>query len=174
MNALAKKYARAFFNLFKDALSVSSIDRCKEFVQFMQDRRRALYYMQLSLLSDMIKQQIILDELARFRLDKIFRRLVDLLTAHKNLYLIADIISVLIELYAHYNNRIEFTALSAHALTDKQLHVIEQFLVQKTGKTIVLTPRIDKELIAGIKLSSATLRWEYSVRRQLRALNKLL
>lgn len=174
MNLLAKKYARAFFNLFKDTLSLSVINHCQDFVRFMQDHKRALYYMQLSLLSDAVKQQIIIDELSRFKLDKLFKKLVDLLTAHKNLYLIADIVSALVELYTQYYNRIKFTALSSHELTDKQLRTIEKFLAEKTGKIIVLTPRIDKGLIAGIKLSSATLRWEYSVRKQLKALNRIL
>ena len=68
----------------------------------------------------------------------------------------------------------EFSVLSAHDLDKKELTTIQHFLEEKTKKTIIYNHKINKDLIAGIRLLSNTLLWEHSIAQQLRDAEQLL
>jgi F0F1-type ATP synthase delta subunit len=63
-----------------------------------------------------------------------------------------------------------FSIKSAQALSNNQLDSVKKYLATKTGRSIIATTAVDKELIAGIRAQSSTFLLEYSLAQQLRAL----
>jgi len=65
-----------------------------------------------------------------------------------------------------------FNITSSHHLDISDLEIIEKFLAFKTGKKIISHHNLNKKLIAGIRLESNTLLWEYSIYKQCETLRK--
>jgi F0F1-type ATP synthase delta subunit len=102
-----------------------------------------------------------------------FERLIDLLIEQQRLSLFPKILGYVVQFYYETHDIMEFTIESSHPLDIAQLQEIVVFLEQKTGKKIIYTTLINKELIAGIKLFSTIYGWEHSVRKYLRALGSI-
>ena len=67
----------------------------------------------------------------------------------------------------------EFSIQTAQEIDDKQLESIKRFLGHLVNKNIIGIPSIDTSLIAGLRLQSNEYMWEYSVRKQIKALQAL-
>ena len=77
------------------------------------------------------------------------------------------------QLYKNQINSIEFSIQSAQEIDDKQFESIKQFLGRLTNKKIIGIPSVDTSPIAGLRLQSNEYLWEYSVRKQIKALQAL-
>ena len=70
-------------------------------------------------------------------------------------------------LYKRRNKILSFTISTAHPLTQEAVESVKQFLERVTGCDIIYEYKIDKSLIAGMRLQSETLLWEHSVKKNL-------
>jgi F0F1-type ATP synthase delta subunit len=82
--------------------------------------------------------------------------------------LFADILEKIYELFCERNNLVLFKITSTAELTKDELGGLERFLHTKSGKQVRCTCTIDRRLIAGIRVQSGSLLWEYSVDQKLR------
>lgn len=114
------------------------------------------------------------EALAKFQLEGSFIRLVKLLATHKRIFLIHDVLKQLCEEYKLRNKITSFVISSSHDLKAEELSEITQFLVRLTNHEIMSDYKIDKSLIAGIRLQSNTGIWEYSIRKQLAQMQQLI
>lgn len=169
---LAKKYARAFTNIFIDKLNFDEIKKLEEFISFINQHKQTLFYLKLSFKKDEDAQLILWKLIEQFDINIIFKKLVDLLIADKRISLLPMVFDYIIKIYKERYNIMNFTIVSSHKLNEDKIKVIQDFLVRNTGKTIIYTVKIDKRLIAGLKLYSHTLGWEHSVSQQLIALSQ--
>ncbi len=169
-NTLARKYAKAFINVFIDKLDTQEMEHVKRLATFLGQHRRVLFYVQLSFLDGETTKKDFLDLLIKFNLDSLFKSLINLLEQQQRLFLLPKILEYIVRLYNEQHGIMEFTIVSSHRLNEPELNQIVDFLSEKTGKKILYTALIDKRLIAGIKLYSDSYGWEHSVRKQLKAL----
>ena len=63
-----------------------------------------------------------------------------------------------------------FTITSAQELTQNQRTEVEQFLTQGTSKEVIPTYKLNKDLIAGLRMQSNAHLWEHSLKKYLRTL----
>lgn len=165
--AIVRKYAVAFVNIFLDVLTQNDHDNMLEAEQFLRSQQRILFFLQLPALDKKVKEhglEILAD---RFLLPISVRKLLFLLLVHDRAFLIPDVLWYVTELYKERNDMLSITIRSSHELSSEDLLAIERFLVHLTGKVIIYTCAIDKKLIAGIRLQSTTVLWEYSVHKHL-------
>lgn len=167
---LARKYAKAFINVFIDKLNAQEIEHVKRLAKFLGQYRRVLFYVQLAFLDGETTKKDFFDLLIKFNLDSLFTNLINLLESQQRLFLLPKILEYIVKLYNEHHGIMEFTIISSHRLNESELSEIVNFLSIKTGKKILYTALIDKRLIAGLKLYSDTYGWEHSVRKQLEAL----
>ncbi len=170
---LAKKYAHAFLNVLDHTLTLEVMAQIEHFVAFIEQRKTALFYLQLALVGDAIKKESLLKVLQQFKLESLGEKLIELLLSHKRLFLIPEVFNFIVQLAHEQRNMLSFKAESSHELAPKQINELKKFLASQTGKNITLSARIDKTLIAGIRLISPTFEWEHSIRKQLRALSHM-
>ncbi len=169
----AKKYACAFMTVFPKILTLNDINKIKIAQTFLQTHKRTLFFLQLPQFDHNRKQSMISDLVGYFSLPVIFTKLLELLIKHNRSFYIPDVFFFIIEIYKEQTHSIDFSLQSSHALDHEQIESIKQFLGQRIGKNIIATPIINKSLIAGLRLQSNTIMWEYSVRKQINALHEL-
>ena len=170
---LARKYAQAFINVFIHELDTEKIKHIKHLAHFLEKHRRVLFYVELSKLDDQGTKKAFIEVLREFKLDTLLESLIFLLQASQRFFLLPKVLEYIVHLYNDYHNIMEFTIISSHSLKETEIEEIVRSLEQKTGKKVIFSTHTDKQLIAGIKLYSDSYGWEYSIRRQLRALEPM-
>ena len=170
---LSRKYATAFLNLFIDKLSLADYNTIVRTAAFLQEEPRLVSYFKLPRV-DVVKKKVITVLFKEFKLPSILKKLTDLLMRDQRLFLLGQVLKSMEQLYRQRKEIMAFEVSSSYKLTEKQLETITDLLVTKTGKRIEYEYEVDNALIAGIRLQSDTLLWEYSIARQLAEAQRLL
>ncbi len=173
VSLLAAKYARAFQHVYATRLTSNDIDAMQKTIALLAHKKDALSYLKiipgsLTSIVDALKNFLAVQNLS------VLNGMVDLLASHKRLALLVDIMKALCELYNDEHNKIVFTIISAEELTQKHKKDIHSFLEHHFHKNVTLNYRIDKKLIAGIRIESQDFLWEYSVEAHLRNIGQSL
>ena len=169
---IARKYAKAFLNLYLDEVTSDDFNAIKHLAVFFSKHKKSLYFLSIPSIHTETKKEAIDELLKKFKLYHIFEPLVRTLISAKRTFLIYDILKEVVLLYKQRKNIMMFNIISSHQLDDSDVKIIEKFLAIKTNKKIMSQSAIDKELVAGIRLQSDTLLWEYSIYKQCEALRK--
>ncbi len=167
LQLLAEKYARAFFNIFGNKITRDDFYNLLILQKFLRDNKRALFFLELPSITDSIKVKKMIDISDMVHLGARFNPLIKLLVQDGRAGLWRDVVTQLIDVYKQRHNILFFSITSSHALDEGELELLKAFLVSKTGSDIIYDYNVDKSLIAGIRLQSETMIWEYSIRKQL-------
>ncbi len=170
---ISKRYALAYLNVF--TLDADVLERVKEAIVFLDQHDEVFLMLKIPLL-DATKKAAALEDylITRFKLPENFKQLIAVLIAQKRSYIVKDILRWIVELYEERAGIECFQVSSCVPLDGDDTATIEKFLADKTNHTIVTTQEQDDELIAGIRLQSAQHLWEYSIRKQLAAVQRQL
>lgn len=165
---LARRYAQAFMNVHGTDISKDMFKRVREIALFLQNHKRSLFILQLPYITNEKKHSILHELLIKqFKLPASFDALITQLIDDKRSLLIGQVIEQMSKLYMKLHNIEQFLITSAHELTQQQLDEIQRYLADRLGKDIIYEYKIDKTLIAGIRLLSDFHVWEYSIAQQL-------
>jgi len=169
---IARKYAKAFLNLYEDQISIKHLNNIRKLEQFFYSHKKIIYFLSIPNILATTKEKLLSELFQKFNLEALLQPLINLLSNNKRLFLINDILKHIKLLYKEYNNIMRFAIISSHEMIPQDIEIIEKFLAYKANKTVISTYKIDKELIAGIRLQSSTLLWEYSIHKQYETLRK--
>jgi len=169
---IARKYANAFLNLYVDEISEENFNAIKKLEIFFENHKKAIYFLSLPNINDKEKEKLLSELFEKFGINTLLKPLIKLLFNHKRIFLIHQVLRDIRLLYKERKNIMRFTITSSHQLDNHDLETIKKFLVYKTGKKIISDYKIDKSIVAGIRLQSSTLLWEYSVYKQCETLRK--
>ncbi|KKP35340.1 MAG: ATP synthase subunit delta [candidate division TM6 bacterium GW2011_GWF2_32_72] len=172
--ALSKKYAAAFLNLFMNQLNDEDIKKFETAETFLKKNRRNIFFLRFPSIDASLKQKVLNLIFEKFQINPILFKLTDLLKSKKRLFLLRETIKQICIIYKRRKNIIDFNISSSHQLNEHQKKVIQEFLEHNTKKNITSSYKINPNLIAGIRLQSNELLWEYSIQKKLRLLNKEL
>lgn len=167
---LARRYAVALMRVCGDDFTVDTQVAMKQAIAFFKEHKPALYFLGLPDFPVHEKNVIIHKLLETVKLPECFHALVKLLGEHKRLRLIMPVLLATLALYQDRHGIMDVTVTSADVLQDAQKNIVQQFLAEKIDKKLQYTFQVEEDLIAGIRIQSNTLLWEYSVRKKLRAL----
>ncbi len=165
---IAKRYAQAFLNVFIDSIALDDFHNICAAEQFLMQHKQALFLLKLPFINPAKKKEILNELCQKFRLIDKFKELVELLVHDKRSFLLPDVLYYVSKLYQQRKGIMSFTIISSHRLGTDKLNSMQRFLAQESGCDIIYNYRVDKKLIAGIRLYSDTLLWEYSINKQLR------
>jgi len=164
---IAEKYAQAFFNVFGKKVTPDDFYNLVVLAKFCQENKKALFFLELATINDTIKLQKMIDICDMVHLGSRFNPLMKLLVQDGRSYLFGDVIQQVVRVYKRIHAISFFSITSSHPLNEKELEILKTFLVNKTKGDIIYEYKEDKSLIAGIRLQSETMIWEYSIRKQL-------
>jgi len=169
---IARKYAKAFLNLYEDQISLEDLDNIRKLEHFFASHKKVIFFLSVPNIQTITKEKLLDELFQRFNLKTLLNPLVHLLSNSKRLFLIDNILTHIKLIYKKRNDITRFTITSSHEMPPQDIKIIEKFLACQTNKTIISTYNIDKKLIAGIRLQSDTLLWEYSIGKQCNTLCK--
>lgn len=170
---IAKRYAQAFLHVF--GLQSADISKIKEAIHFLENHHEIFSLLKVPLLSSTIKLKTLNDSIIdRFALPSSLKKLIELLILHKRSYLIKDVLNQIEVLYQNQQKIETFTITSAVPLEKKDLTILEHYLARQINKSIVYETKTDSDLIGGIRMQSPEYLWEYSMRKQLAAIQACL
>lgn len=172
--SLAKKYASAFLNVWGEKILPEDFKKIVTIKDFFAQHKKDLFFLRLPHIGPSKKLQIIGDFIPECTVKPFLLRLLELLLDHKRAFLFYDVLDQLCEQYRQKNKIMIFSVISSHSLDSEQKQEIKQFLANKTGYEIEYDTIIKKQLIAGIRLQSDTLLWEYSIRKNLSSVDLLI
>jgi F-type H+-transporting ATPase subunit delta len=170
---ISQKYAKAFMAIFPKAITFADIGKINTAHKFLQNHKQTLLFLQLPRFNQETKKSMVLDLLGHFSLPEQLSAIITLLIKHDRAPYIPDVLLCINQLYKKQTNSMTFSCKSAHALTEKQIETIKQFLGNLVHKNIIAEPSLDRSLIAGLRLQSNEYLWEYSIRKHLQTLHEL-
>lgn len=171
---LARRYARAFLNVFEDSFTPQAMEALIALVIFLKKHAHACFLMELSFLSVDAKKEAVRDLCLRFKVTEGVQRLFLLLIDHQRTSLAPDVFDAVIDLYKRKENYVYFSVSTTCELSDQQKKMIEEFLQDQVKGMVFCSYAIDKTLIAGIRMQSDNWLWENSVKSRLRTLQQTL
>lgn len=170
---IAKRYAHAFLNVF--SLSSADVQKLNNAINFLQQHPEIATFLKIPLLDPHIKLEALKESvIKKFDLPASFDLIVELLIHKKRSELLLPVLEQIKKDYQDQQNIKLFTISSSAELADEQKKVLEQYLISTTGATIDARYTIDKKLIAGIRMQSDELQWEYSIAKQLKKIRASL
>ncbi len=169
-NILAKKYAKAFVNLFSNHINDDIAERIRVLASYLYEHRRALMYVQITKLDGDATRKKFDTLFTSLGVDHIFVSLIDMLLVDRRIFLLPRIMNFIYLFYLEKHSIMDFTIESPIDLEDTELMVIKNFLEEQTGKHIRCRLIRNANLIAGIRVYSDTLYFEHSIRKYLRML----
>lgn len=170
---IAHRYAQAFLNLF--TITIDDLPRLNEAIHFLEQHKEIFSLLKVPLLDARIKKQS-LDEymVGKFALPSTFKKLIALLIVHKRSFLILDVLREMVMIFQDRQRIETFTISSWPELDEADVKKIYVFLADKTHHTIVCQSVQNTTLIGGIRMQSTDHLWEYSIAKQLKALQAQL
>jgi len=162
---IAKRYAQAFINTFLDKLDLKSYQNMQRAA--ISINKQVLFFLRLPVIDYKVKKDALALLGKRFNFSFPEQKLLTLLLNDNRAFLICEVLHAVCTLYRQYKNIAEFTMISSHALKEDEKEIIKNFLAQATGQDIMYTEKIDKKLIAGIRLQSDFFLWEYSIAQRI-------
>jgi ATP synthase F1 delta subunit len=170
---IAKKYAKAFMAVFPKLFTFVDVKKIIIAQNFLQMHKQILLFLQLPQFNQERKKSMIADLISHFSLPDHFSTIILLLITHNRSFYIPAVLSSIIQLYKEQTNSIEFSIKSTQSLNEEQIESIKLFLGRLLSKNIISTTTVDDSLIAGIRLQSDNLLWEYSIRKHIQNLQAL-
>lgn len=171
---LAKRYAQAFLETFTDEYDRTQIDQLDAWGAHLSERRQAFFFLALSTIPASHKIEQLIASARLYCNIPSLRRLIVLLVDQGRAQYILEVIKEIVAEYRLQNHIMPVVVTTSHAITGDLQEQLKKFIADKTGNEPLMKVQQDDGLIAGIRLQSATVLWEHSVRKQLRTLYALL
>ena len=166
----SRKYAQAFLNLFIDSITPEIYSQLVALQEYLRRHRNALIVFSLPHIPIEPKLKL-LDELGiPLTPYAPLKKLFEILIKHDRAQLAPEVLNLICEYYRKRKNIISFEIQSSHELNEESVATIKKFLAHSTGKTIMGVQHVNTDLIAGLRMKSDTLLWEYSIRKQMNEL----
>jgi ATP synthase F1 delta subunit len=169
---VSKKYAQAFMHIYPKACTFNDLKKITVAQTFLQTHKKTLFFLQLPQFDQERRKSMVADLIDYFSLPHDLSAIILLLIEHNRSFYIPDVLQWIAHLYKEQIDTVEFSIKSTHDMSDQQIASIKKFLEHSLNKKIIGTPSLDPSLIAGLRLQSSDYLWEYSVRKQMRDLQR--
>lgn len=168
---IARRYAQAYYNLFGHEITVAYFQAIQKAEQFIHEHKNIISWLKVPAMPDDIKLSALVHLLIKEHAGpESLKNLVQILIQDNRSFLIDVVLQEIADIYQERSGLHFFTVSTSHALSAEQSDAIEKFLQSKKTGAVLKQQLVDKDLIAGIRMQSNLELWEYSVRKDLRAI----
>ena len=165
---IAKKYAHAYLHVVDEKHTLQDYAGMWRAAQFLSEHHSLLFYLSLPMVLEDDKKRFIDIFFQKFHLFDSLKQLFYLLLKNKHIFLAVDILRDIYSLYKVKHNISDLQLISSSDLSEEKIEEIKNFFIQLSGQQVVVHYSLNHALIAGIRLQTSTLLWEYSIAQQLR------
>ncbi len=174
MDRIAKRYAKAVFELAVENRDVEAIETDFRSISAMLDQEDAFKAFLENPLINEHKKYGIVKEMFKDRLEPLTYNFLLLVTEKKRIDLLPAIIDVFYRLVLNYRNTVEGELVSAVALNETQVGKIKTNIETMIGKSVLLKEDVDTSIIGGFVVRVEDLVIDNSIRYQLEKLREKL
>ncbi|MFZ5953955.1 MAG: ATP synthase F1 subunit delta [Candidatus Dependentiae bacterium] len=168
---IARRYAQAYYNIFGSSITFVAFQAIQSAEQFLHEHKEFISWLKVPAMPDEVKHKVLVQLLLKkYAGPSSLEQLIRVLIQDNRSYLIGLTLQEIADIYQERSGLHLFTVSSSHALSQEDVAVLENFLKQKKTGAVLYRQVVDKDLIAGICMQSNLELWEYSVRKDLRAI----
>ena len=167
---VSKKYALAYIHIFKEDITISTLDKFLISYDFLSQHKNMLFLLALYETSAEDKQKIIVKFIDFFGLPQSIHKLFDLLLKQKHICLLADILRDIYCFYKKESGIEDLQIRSSSELSQDSQKKLQDFFVGLSDKKYKIKIEQDAELIAGIRMQSDAMLWEHSIAKKMKKL----
>lgn len=173
-NAIARRYAQAFFAIAQEKNQVDKLEEeLNLVVEAMKSNADLAKFIDHQLVDPLVKKET-MDMLFANKVSDITLHLLELLVDKHRETIIGDIVDEFMSYANETRNIQEAEIVSASELKDKDIAEIKQKLVAYTGKDVRLTAKVSPDLIGGIKVRIGDKIIDSSIQSRLQGLKSAL
>ena len=174
MTHIAREYAQALYDLARDeGQSRDILDQMEIIQDVLEKEPDFLRLLSVPTLSRKEKTDV-LDKVFSNKLNTYLLNFLKILSEKGYAKQIPDCIIAFRDLYDDDHGILRVRATTAVPLTSSQTARLQQAMEKRTGKTIILTNRIDAGSMGGVRLDWDNLRVDDTVSHRLEMIHKLL
>ncbi|MBI2353092.1 ATP synthase F1 subunit delta [Candidatus Dependentiae bacterium] len=171
---IAKKYALAYLNKYQNDLLSEDMIAFNEVYLFFNQHHNFTQLLNIMNTDKKIMNKLFEKICHHFFLPESAKLLMELLVKHRRLNYLNDVIQDICCLYKIRKNIEMVSISSADELSAETVKELETFFERESQKKVETILSVDKALIAGVRLQSNFLLWDYSVAARLRELRQKL
>lgn len=173
-NQLARKYARAFLNVYNNELSSDYFSQLRALQLFLKKNKWLYHYLAIASIETTLKEQSIHQIVQTLGQPHHTELLMTTLLKANRIEILDIVVDHLLDFYEQDNKIEKFTITTSHALNNDDQERVKVFISSLTTNTITATFLVDKSLICGIKIQSNQSSFERSIAHQLKNFEKSL
>ena len=171
---VARKYARAFINVFFNLLEEKDINVLTKIrIQLKRDPG-LLLFLNLTSIPTKRRADYLKNLLSHRGLNGIWFDLVRSIAKHKRIKIFTQILFYIEQFYFEKIGLMHWDVSSACQLAQEDKIIIKNFLEKKSNMKAECRYIINHELIAGLRLQNQQFLWERSVRKSIRNLETII
>jgi len=171
---LARRYARAFFNVYGTMVVETDFEGLERARIFFVQHKNINFFMKLSSLDAAVKKSAVKVLLKDLGLSPIFSKVLSLLIDEKRTYFLPEFFYQLRNEFKKVKGVTEWKISSSQDLSEDDQKIIEAFLKKTSKNDIYCVYECNNALIAGVRMQSDELLWENSVRQRLQRIARFL
>ncbi len=149
MNRVAKRYAKALFQLALEEQNIEAIEADVDNIRSILQRDESLSAFLANPLISESKKANVLKDVFKGKTETLTYNFLLLLAKKKRASLLSEVVYVFRLLLLEYRNQTEGELVSARELNEDQLEQIKKNVESATGKSVQFKHRIDDELLGG-------------------------
>lgn len=165
---LARRYAIAYVNTFDQQLDKDNIAFIKQAIPFFKRHAKALYFLTLPNITVEHKVAAMTKIIHKLHLPTSLNQLLEVLIGHKRTSLWCVILDVTVSYYYEKHNIVDVVVESFPELCDSDKQLVEQSCASLIKQDMLYSYQLCPELIAGLRMTTDNLMWEYSIAKKLR------
>ena len=169
---LSFRYAYAFLNVFLDKISINDAREIYDIHKSFMQNKKLTFFLEIQSITIEKKVELISKLFSKNKAIEPLKQLLTLLLEQKRGVLFVICLKYIWWLFQERTNTLFFNITSSDQLSRSEQQNIKDFLEHISRKKVVYELNQDKSLIAGIRMQSDQLLWEYSVKKLLRSIDQ--
>ncbi len=170
----AKLYSRAFCELVPGGELELAITQLSHLDELIQHDQNLLKVFCSSVFSITDQQKVFAEIKTVIELGPVSRRLIELLITKKRINILGDIVAECRQYADQQNGVVRGVVSSASGLSDDELSTISGLFSRRLGKTVVLEPLLNTNILGGVVVEIDGKTYDGSLSTQLRRLEENL
>jgi len=170
---IARRYAQAFIHCFSPLFSSDIIDTLHETSLVLEKQKKQFFFIDLFFMRTSEQKAVEKTIVEQLPPIPAMQQLVHLLMVDKRLALLPRVIKYVTQLLLQQQRIMPITIETFPELREQEKEQLISAFSRKIGYQLRPTFVVNKNLIAGIKMKSATLLWEQSIDQQLRKIQSI-
>lgn len=166
-NRVAKRYARALFDLSYEKKQLESIlEDLKAIHRFLEESDRLRDFLYRPAMPH-AKRRMVLEDLFQQRVHPLTYNFILFLEHKERLSFLEKICEIFHEMYLAAENVLRAEVITAYAFEQSQLEILREHLKAKFNKDILIELKDNRQMIGGFKIKIGDLVYDFSLDTQL-------